>query len=58
MNRAFDWLNQAQRDFEQAEGSHRAGRHEWACLAAHVQSGEAIAYASEVARLVRAQMAR
>ncbi len=35
MNRALDWLNQAQRDLEQAEDSPRAGRHEWACFAAH-----------------------
>jgi len=30
MNRAFDWLKQAQRDLEQAKDSHKAGRYEWA----------------------------
>ena len=34
-NRAPDWLRQARRDLEQAEDSRRAGRHEWACFAAH-----------------------
>jgi HEPN domain-containing protein len=34
-NRAFDWLNQAFKDLEQAEDSRHAGRHEWACFAAH-----------------------
>lgn len=34
-NRAADWLAQAGRDPEQAEDSRRAGRHEWACFAAH-----------------------
>lgn len=38
-NRAGDWLKQALRDLEQAEDSRRAGRHEWACFAAH-QAGE------------------
>jgi HEPN domain-containing protein len=38
-NRARDWLNQAVRDFDQAEDSRRAGRHEWACFAAQ-QAGE------------------
>ena len=38
-NRARDWLDQAQRDLEQAQDSRRAGRHEWACFAAH-QAGE------------------
>jgi len=33
-NRAGDWFNQAVRDLDQAEDSHRAGRHEWACFAA------------------------
>jgi len=37
--RARDWFNQAVRDLEQAEDSRRAGRHEWACFAAH-QGGE------------------
>jgi HEPN domain-containing protein len=34
-NRAADWLAQALRDLEQAEDSRTAGRHEWACFAAH-----------------------
>jgi len=38
-NRSRDWLNQAQRDLEHGEESRRAGRHEWACFAAH-QAGE------------------
>ena len=42
MNRAFDWLNQAQRDLEQAEDSRRAGRHEWACFAAHQAAEKAV----------------
>jgi HEPN domain-containing protein len=33
-NRAQDWLDQAQRNLEQAEASRRDGRHEWACFAA------------------------
>ncbi len=38
-NRSFDWLNQGLRDLEQAKDSRLAGRHEWACFAAH-QAGE------------------
>lgn len=38
-NRSRDWLSQARRDLEQAEDSRCAGRHEWACFAAH-QAGE------------------
>ena len=34
-DRSRDWLAQARRDLEQAEDSSRAGRHEWACFAAH-----------------------
>ncbi len=34
-DRSRDWLNQALRDLAQAEDSARAGRHEWACFAAH-----------------------
>jgi len=34
VNRAQDWLNQADRDLEQARDSRGAGRHEWACFAA------------------------
>jgi len=32
--RSKDWLNQAERDLEQARASMRDGRHEWACFAA------------------------
>lgn len=41
-NRARDWLNQATRDLEQAEDSRRAGRHEWACFAAHQAAEKAV----------------
>ena len=41
-NRARDWLRQAQRDLEQAEDSRRAGRHEWACFAAHQAAEKAV----------------
>lgn len=41
-NRARDWFNQAIRDLEQAEDSRRAGRHEWACFAAHQASEKAV----------------
>ena len=43
-NRSADWLLQAERDIEQAEDSRLAGRHEWACFAAH-QSAEKAAKA-------------
>ena|ERR1700676_436391 len=39
MNRARDWLAQAERDLEQALASRESGRHEWACFAAQ-QSAE------------------
>lgn len=42
MNRAHDWLSQAQRDLEQAEDSLRAGRHEWACFASHQAAEKAV----------------
>jgi HEPN domain-containing protein len=42
VNRALDWLNQAQRDLEQAEDSRRSGRHEWACFAAHQAAEKAV----------------
>ncbi len=42
MNRARDWLSQAQRDLEQAEDSLRAGRHEWACFASHQAAEKAV----------------
>lgn len=41
-NRARDWLSQALRDLEQAEDSRRAGRHEWACFAAHQAAEKAV----------------
>ena len=41
-NRAGDWLNQALRDLEQARDSKEAGRHEWACFAAHQAAEKAV----------------
>ena len=41
-NRAGDWLNQALRDLEQARDSKKAGRHEWACFAAHQAAKKAV----------------
>lgn len=41
-NRASDWLRQALRDLEQAEDSRDAGRHEWACFAAHQAAEKAV----------------
>lgn len=41
-NRSFDWLNQAFRDLEQARDSCQAGRHEWACFAAHQAAEKAV----------------
>lgn len=41
-NRSADWLLQAERDFEQAEDSRLAKRHEWACFAAHQSAEKAI----------------
>ncbi len=41
-NRAKDWLAQAIRDLEQAKDSKKAGRHEWACFAAHQAAEKAI----------------
>ncbi len=35
-------LRQAVRDLEQAEDSRRAGRHEWACFAAHQAAEKAV----------------
>ncbi len=40
--RAGDWLKQAERDLEQAGDSQRAGRHEWACFAAHQAAENAV----------------
>ena len=41
-NRSLDWLNQALKDMEQAGDSRRAGRHEWACFAAHQAAEKAV----------------
>ncbi len=41
-SRARDWLTQALRDLEQAEDSRGAGRHEWACFAAHQAAEKAV----------------
>lgn len=41
-DRSGDWLEQARRDLEQAEQSMRAGRHEWACFAAHQAAEKAL----------------
>jgi HEPN domain-containing protein len=41
-NRARDWLNQALRDLDQARDSKQAGRHEWACFAAHQAAEKAV----------------
>ncbi|SHG39458.1 HEPN domain-containing protein [Thermosyntropha lipolytica DSM 11003] len=38
-NRALDWLKQALKNLNHAEGSRKNGDHEWACFAAH-QAGE------------------
>jgi len=47
-NRGQDWLRQAERDLEQAVDSAAAGRHEWACFAAH-QAAEKAAKAVHLA---------
>lgn len=41
-NRATDWFRQAERDLEHAMESRRAGRHEWACFAAHQAAEKAV----------------
>jgi len=41
-NRARDWFNQSLRDLEQAKDSRQAGRHEWACFAAHQAAEKAV----------------
>jgi len=41
-NRSKDWFNQALRDLEQAKDSLQAGRHEWACFAAHQAAEKAV----------------
>ncbi len=41
-SRAQDWLRQALRDLEHAEDARKAGRHEWACFAAHQAAEKAV----------------
>jgi HEPN domain-containing protein len=41
-DRSQDWFKQSLRDLEQARDSQRAGRHEWACFAAHQAAEKAI----------------
>ncbi len=42
MNRWNDWFRQSERDLEQARDAQRAGRHEWACFAAHQAAEKAV----------------
>jgi hypothetical protein len=70
-NRWRDWLDQAERDLEQAEASEEDGRHEWACFAAHhgppegapfehygtLQSTQALDHARSIIDFVRSQVA-
>ncbi|GAA6754876.1 MAG: HEPN domain-containing protein [Thermus sp.] len=63
MNRAKDWLLQAEKDLEMAEIARQAGRHEWACFAAQQAAEKAVkalhlhlgqeAWGHVVARLLR-----
>jgi HEPN domain-containing protein len=41
-NRWPDWWSQAERDLEHARESAAAGRHEWACFAAHQSAEKAV----------------
>ena len=41
-NRAADWLNQAQRDYQHAIDSHERRDHEWACFAAQQAAEKAV----------------
>ncbi|HYP03374.1 MAG TPA: HEPN domain-containing protein, partial [Cyanobium sp.] len=41
-DRSADWFEQARLDLEQAEASMLAGRHEWACFAAHQAAEKAL----------------
>jgi HEPN domain-containing protein len=41
-DRSLDWLKQAEHDLDQALDSQRAGRHEWACFAAHQAAEKAV----------------
>lgn len=38
----MDWFSQSLRDIEQAKDSQQAGRHEWACFAAHQAAEKAV----------------
>jgi HEPN domain-containing protein len=42
VNRAGDWLAQADRDLDHARESATAGRHEWACFAAQQSAEKAV----------------
>jgi HEPN domain-containing protein len=42
VDRSGDWLQQALRDLDQATSSMEAGRHEWACFAAHQATEKAL----------------
>src|SRR3990170_3235095 len=42
VNRASDWLAQAERDLRHAEGSRKAEEHEWACFAAQQAAEKAV----------------
>ncbi|MBO1437946.1 HEPN domain-containing protein [Meiothermus sp. CFH 77666] len=42
MNRAPDWLLQAEKDLSMARIALEAGRHEWACFAAHQSAEKAL----------------
>lgn len=63
VNRAGDWLAQAERDLEQARSSQAEGRHEWACFASQQAAEKAVkalhlhlgqeAWGHVVARLLR-----
>ncbi len=63
MNRAKDWLAQAERDLLQARSSAAENRHEWACFAAQQAAEKAVkalhlalgqeAWGHVVARLLR-----
>ena len=41
-DRSQDWFKQSLRDLEQAQDSQMAGRHEWACFAAHQAAEKAV----------------
>jgi HEPN domain-containing protein len=41
-DRSRDWLRPAERDLEEAAAARTAGRHEWACFAAHQSADKAV----------------